>query len=916
MATTNEVSSNQLIDVLITDTLPGSAAKNSILNPLSSSNSQNIGGSPLIADTKSQPIIEPEKLSSATDTLNSKNAIAEPNSKKIDDSLIVSDTLKGGLSGSASTSISQDTISSSPGTDVKDTLTGSTKDAQLVVIKGDSITATDSLTNPQSVEKIASDKTPDTLVEKETKTEIAIAPNTSVAESKPATTTLAEKETKTEIAIAPNTSVAESKPATTTLAEKETKTEIAIAPNTSVAESKPTTTTLAEKETKTEIAIAQTTSVAESKPTTTTLAEKEIKTEIAIAPNTSVAESKPATTTLAEKETKSEIAIAQNTSVAESKPTTSSEPIKSDKSTTEQPATTVADISKDSKQNSTSSSPESDKKVAEKTEVTAIETPKSTNTISPKPEILAANNPFVSGKFLVDSKGQVGIDFVFDGGLFQGELAIVSLKGMEKFLPGSEEFIKEMALRALSNSAKGHVVINDLIEGAKFTGNLLESNSNEGTYLGVKTFAMTPGEEFGVMLVPNGTVQEVLNNPAIGGSKRPLFSMATANPNQAFQVGQIADVTGDGNTFAMEDMRVDLGSDRDYNDFVFQVRGAKGNAVRLNDVINPDKDWRKTDMGQALIAYAKPYVEPKLEPAKQDAKPVNKAPYGSVLDVPIPDIAGDAKAEDKKAIAPVSPAAESVSKTEVATSDKAVTPAVKIEEDKKAIAPISPAAESVDKTEVATSDKAVTPAVKIEEDKKAIAPVSPATESVDKTEVQTSETSIKPVVEIAEDKKAIAPVSTAAESVSKTEVKTSTKITHEGSETGFFSTDTASQPTDLVKNPVSSVVAHQSSSETTVASVVKIEEDKKAIAPISTPNESVEKTAVVTSETSVTPVVKIEEDKKAIAPVSTAAESVSKTEVKTSTKITHEGSETGFFSTDTASQPTDLVKNPVSSVVA
>ncbi|MEZ2276986.1 MAG: DUF4114 domain-containing protein [Microcoleus sp.] len=910
MATTNEVSSNQLIDVLITDTLPGSAAKNSILNPLSSSNSQNIGGSPLIADTKTQPIIEPEKLLSSTDTLNSKNAIAEPNSKKIDDSLIVSDTLKGGLSGSPSTSISQKTLSSSPGTDVKDTLTGSTKDAQLVVIKGDSITATDSLTNPQTVEKIVSDKTPTTLAAQETKTEIAIAPNTSVTESKPATTTLAEKETKSEIAIAPNTSVAESKPATTTLAEKETKTEIAIAPNTSVAESKPATTTLAEKETKTEIAIAQTTSVAKSKTTTTTLAEKETKTEIAIAQNTSVAESKPTTTTLAEKESKSEIAIAQNTSVAESKPatttlveketkpeiaiapntsvteskpaTTVTEASKIDKSTTDKPANTVADISKNSNHESSQSTTQTENKAVEKTEISVIEASKEPNTISTNPNIVAANNPFVSGKFLVDSKGQVGIDFVFDGGLFRGQLAIFSLKGMEKFVPGSDEFIKETASRALSNSAKGHVVINDLSEGAKFTGNLPEGNSNEGSYLGVKTFAMTPGEEFGVMLVPNGTVQEVLNNPAIGGDKRPLFSMATANPNQAFHVGQIADVTGDGNTFAMEDMRVDLGSDRDYNDFVFQVRGAKGNAVRLNDVINPDKDWRKTDMGQALIAYAKPYVEPKLDPAKQDAKPVNKAPYGSVLDVPIPDIAGDAKAEDKKAIAPVSPAAESVSKTEVATSDKAVTPAVKIEEDKKAIAPISPAAESVDKTEVATSDKAVTPAVKIEEDKKAIAPVSPATESVDKTEVQTSETSIKPVVEIAEDKKAIAPVSTAAESVSKTEVKTSTKITHEGSETGFFSTDTASQPTDLVKNPVSSVVAHQSSSETTVASVVKIEEDKKAIAPISPAAESVEKTEVATSQTTVTPAVKIEEDKKAIAPISPAVESVSKTEVDTS----------------------------------
>ncbi|MEZ2239478.1 DUF4114 domain-containing protein [Microcoleus sp.] len=1081
MATTNEVSSNQLIDVLITDTLPGSAAKNSILNPLSSSNSQNIGGSPLIADTKTQPIIEPEKLLSSTDTLNSKNAIAEPNSKKIDDSLIVSDTLKGGLSGSPSTSISQKTLSSSPGTDVKDTLTGSTKDAQLVVIKGDSITATDSLTNPQSVEKIASDKTPTTLAEKETKSEIAIAQTTSVAESKPTTTTLAEKETKTEIAIAQNTSVAESKPATTTLAEKETKTEIAIAQNTSVAESKPATTTLATTETKSEIAIAPNTSVAESKPATTTLAEKETKTEIAIAQTTSVAKSKTTTTTLAEKETKTEIAIAQNTSVAESKPaTTVTEASKIDKSTTDKPANTVADISKNSNHESSQSTTQTENKAVEKTEISVIEASKEPNTISTNPNIVTANNPFVSGKFIVDSKGQVGIDFVFDGGLFRGQLAIFSLKGMEKFVPGSDEFIKETASRALSNSAKGHVVINDLSEGAKFTGNLPEGNSNEGSYLGVKTFAMTPGEEFGVMLVPNGTVQEVLNNPAIGGDKRPLFSMATANPNQAFQVGQIADVTGDGNTFAMEDMRVDLGSDRDYNDFVFQVRGAKGQAVNLDSVINADKDWRKTDMGKALIAYAKPYVELKIEPKKEDTKPVNNTGSGSVLDVPISDTASasnekvtpasntesvsktevatsdkavvsevkaeenkkaiapispitesvsktqvattettvapvvkveeDKKAiapispitesvsktqvattettvapvvkveEDKKAIAPISPATESVSKTEVVTSDKAVTPAVKIEEDKKAIAPISPAAESVEKTEVVTSETSVAPVVKIEEDKKAIAPISSITESVLKTEVVTAETTVAPVVKVEEDKKAIAPISPVVESVSKTEVVTSDKAVTPAvkieedkkaiapistpnesvSKTEVVTSDKAVTPAVKIEEdkkaiaPISpaaesvdktEVVTSQTTvtpavkiveekkaiapvspatesvektevatSQTTVTPAVKIVEEKKAIAPISPAAESVDKTEVATSQTTVTPAVKIVEEKKAIAPISPAAESVDKTEVTTSTKITHEGSETGFVDNNTSSQPTDSVKNPVSLV--
>ncbi|MGB7711385.1 MAG: hypothetical protein WBL95_17940, partial [Microcoleus sp.] len=206
MATVNEVSSNLLLnDVLTTDTLPGSAANNSILNPLSNSNSQNIGGSALIADSKTQPVIEPEKLSSPTDTLNSKNAITEPNSKKSDDSLISPDILKSSLSGSASGNISLDTLSGSQSdTAVKDTLTGISKDAPLSAIKDDTITATDSLTNPQNSEEIASEQTPGILAEKESKPEMAIAQNTSVAESKPATTTLAEKETKTEIAIAQN----------------------------------------------------------------------------------------------------------------------------------------------------------------------------------------------------------------------------------------------------------------------------------------------------------------------------------------------------------------------------------------------------------------------------------------------------------------------------------------------------------------------------------------------------------------------------------------------------------------------------------------------------------------------------------------------------------------------------------------
>ncbi|WP_199317941.1 S8 family serine peptidase, partial [Planktothrix sp. FACHB-1355] len=163
---------------------------------------------------------------------------------------------------------------------------------------------------------------------------------------------------------------------------------------------------------------------------------------------------------------------------------------------------------------------------------------------------------------------------------------------------------KEASRRSLSNSTEGYVAIADRTEGAKFSPTFpWGDNYNAGEYKNIKTFYMKPGDKFGFMLVPNGTVQEVFDNPKIGGAKLPLFSLATANPLDAFQVGQIADVTGDSKIFVMEDKRIDTGSDKDYNDVVFRVTGAKGVTVKLDDVIAPDKDWRDTEVGENLKDY-------------------------------------------------------------------------------------------------------------------------------------------------------------------------------------------------------------------------------------------------------------------------------------------------------------------------
>ncbi|MCT7969178.1 S8 family serine peptidase, partial [Laspinema sp. D1] len=224
---------------------------------------------------------------------------------------------------------------------------------------------------------------------------------------------------------------------------------------------------------------------------------------------------------------------------------------------------------------------------------------------------------FESGTFKVGETGQVEVDFIFDGGAYKGQVAIVSLSGMEGLDPTSREFFLESISRAASNSELGYMVIDDNIEGARFEGRLGEGNYNSGEYQGVKSFLMRPGDEFFLMLVPNGTVQQVLNNPNAGGALRPLFSLATANPNDGYHFGQIADITGDGSAFAWEDIRIDGNSDRDYNDIVLQFRGATGKAALMDNVVAAGKDWRGSDLGQAVMEYVKTYITP--EPANLDA---------------------------------------------------------------------------------------------------------------------------------------------------------------------------------------------------------------------------------------------------------------------------------------------------------
>jgi len=215
----------------------------------------------------------------------------------------------------------------------------------------------------------------------------------------------------------------------------------------------------------------------------------------------------------------------------------------------------------------------------------------------------------------------------------QNSLAIISLTGIQEFVPDSEAFIKEAARRALSNSSLGYIAISDSTEAAKFSSFEEENNFNIGEYRGIKTFAMTPGDQLGIIVVPNGTIQQLYDNPGIGGDKKPLFSMATANSSDAFKPGQIASVANGGSIFVMEDMGIGEGSDADYNDIIFSLKGATPKVILMDDVIAKKSDWRTSEKGKELIGDAAPQTENKLEDKKADTtsatNPVETKPENS-----------------------------------------------------------------------------------------------------------------------------------------------------------------------------------------------------------------------------------------------------------------------------------------------
>ena len=204
-----------------------------------------------------------------------------------------------------------------------------------------------------------------------------------------------------------------------------------------------------------------------------------------------------------------------------------------------------------------------------------------------------------TGIFTVDSNGEIEVDYLFDGGWFQGELAVFSLEGMKDLEPGSTAFIKEAARRALTDSERGRIIVRDELEGAKFSADLPgERDFNTGQYQGVKAFNLTPGDEVALMLVQNTTVRDTFRKPNQTSEfgKLPIFSIPEANfPDYDSSDGyEVVDVDGNG-AIAFEDVPIPQ-ADRDYNDVIVDLQGLESNLPALSDNINSARDWRRNSI--------------------------------------------------------------------------------------------------------------------------------------------------------------------------------------------------------------------------------------------------------------------------------------------------------------------------------
>ncbi|MGB0560174.1 MAG: Ig-like domain-containing protein, partial [Spirulinaceae cyanobacterium] len=194
------------------------------------------------------------------------------------------------------------------------------------------------------------------------------------------------------------------------------------------------------------------------------------------------------------------------------------------------------------------------------------------------------------GYFTVEASGQVTVDYRYDGEAREGEIGIFSLTGMDLTQLGTLAFTQEALRRALTNTPEGHLVISDPQEGAKVDGLF-----NDGSYQGPKTLAMTPGDQFAVIITRTSTLQQAKD----WNQTDPYISLVPSDDSNPGAY-QLRSIQNNQNVFAVEDTALP-GGDQDYDDYIFSIEGVIANVGLVDSHINPSNDWRNSPLEEALL---------------------------------------------------------------------------------------------------------------------------------------------------------------------------------------------------------------------------------------------------------------------------------------------------------------------------
>lgn len=232
--------------------------------------------------------------------------------------------------------------------------------------------------------------------------------------------------------------------------------------------------------------------------------------------------------------------------------------------------------------------------------------------------------PISSGVFSVDSSGQVTFEFIHDGGEYAGEVAIFSLEGMDPASFGTAEFNYEAASRALglSASGSGHVVISDITQGAA-----LDTQFNDGVFLGLQSFAMTPGDRFGIMLVPNGSIQQLYDSyHTVDDNYDAVDVIFSMEVNQ--EDGNLVAVLNQDQVFGFEDLGDVYTGDCD--DIIFRMTGTSGSVPQYadysNEVLDSIQGYIDANPISPPATLDTPPTSPELPPTSVDPSPPASPP--------------------------------------------------------------------------------------------------------------------------------------------------------------------------------------------------------------------------------------------------------------------------------------------------